>query len=328
MLEDQDVELFYQLFFPLLDFVNKEYRICPEFETIDEDVDQSAQKVVADYLWAYTRIIDIYLSETELPDEYAQIIAGWKQRKIGSFLLERHLKQGSVFISQDDYKVYMVKSYVCTWEELPGTEPLLLEATLIPFRGSIISDGMERAYPGYLGGCSREGLKRKYTSAKAKNEIYCSLEPKKEWKPARKKNWETVKSYVIQAAWAPDCYRHIRIGKQATLITLHTAILDAFDFDDDHCYVFHMNDRYRSKVDAYSSDALYMEGPSGCDVTLGQLRLKKGNQFKFRYDFGDEWCFQCKVLQELEEDTDIPALIESVGTAPDQYPPWDDGDEA
>ncbi len=89
MLEDQDAELFYQLFFPLLDFVNKEYRICPEFETIDEDVDQSAQKVVADYLWAHTRIIDIYLSETELPDEYAQIIAGWKQRKIGTFLLER-----------------------------------------------------------------------------------------------------------------------------------------------------------------------------------------------------------------------------------------------
>lgn len=91
-----------------------------------------------------------------------------------------------------------------------------------------------------------------------------------------KKNWEAVKSYVIQVEWAPDCYRHIRIGKQATLITLHTAILDAFDFDDDHCYVFYMNDRYRSKVDAYSSDALYMEGPSECDVTLGQLRLKRG----------------------------------------------------
>ena len=45
--------------------------------------------MVADYLWAHTRIIDIYLSETELPDEYAQIIAGWKQRKIGTFLLER-----------------------------------------------------------------------------------------------------------------------------------------------------------------------------------------------------------------------------------------------
>ena len=44
MLEEQDAELFYQLFFPLLDFVNKEYRMCPEFETMDEDVDQSAQK--------------------------------------------------------------------------------------------------------------------------------------------------------------------------------------------------------------------------------------------------------------------------------------------
>lgn len=324
MLEEQDAELFYQLFFPLLDFVNKEYRICPEFETIDEDVDPSAQKVVADYLWAHTRIIDIYLSERELPDEYAQIIAGWKQRKIGTFLLERHLKQGSVFISQDDFKVYMVKSYFDSWEELLGAEPMLLEATLIPFRGSIISDGMELTCPGYLGGYSREKLRRIYTSAKAKGEIRCSLEPKKEWKPPRKKNWEAVKSYVIQVEWAPDCYRHIRIGSQATLITLHKAILDALDFDDDHCYEFYMNDRYRSEVDAYSSDVIYIEGPSECDVTLRQLRLKKGNKFKFSYDFGDEWLFQCKVLQELNENTDAPAVIGSVGTAPEQYEPWDD----
>ena len=142
MLEEQDAELFYQLFFPLLDFVNKEYRIFPEFETIDEDVDPSAQKVVADYLWAHTRIIDIYLSETELPDEYAQIIAGWKQCKAGIFVLERHLQQGSVFISKSDHKVYMVKNRFSTWQELLGKAPVELVTTLLPFRDCAYSSGV------------------------------------------------------------------------------------------------------------------------------------------------------------------------------------------
>jgi len=34
-LEKQDAELFYQLWFPLLDFVNQKYRVCPGMGTID-----------------------------------------------------------------------------------------------------------------------------------------------------------------------------------------------------------------------------------------------------------------------------------------------------
>ena len=33
-LEQSDAELFYQLWFPQLDFVNKKYHVCPETETI------------------------------------------------------------------------------------------------------------------------------------------------------------------------------------------------------------------------------------------------------------------------------------------------------
>lgn len=44
------------------------------------------------------------------------------------------------------------------------------------------------------------------------------------------------------------------------------------------------------------------------------------------FDFGDEWRFQCLVLQELEEKTDIPAVIKAVGEPPEQYPSWEDDD--
>ncbi len=136
-----------------------------------------------------------------------------------------------------------------------------------------------------------------------------------------------MKSYVISASLGAGCYRHIRIGDQETLDRLHELILDAFDFDDDHAHAFFMDDRYWSDVRAYFSDYLDDGEKYSSDVTLRQLRLKKGDKFKFLFDFGDEWRFQCRVLRELEERTDIPGVIRTVGEAPEQYPDWEEDDE-
>lgn len=323
-LEEQDAELFDQLYFPLLTYVNKECQICPELETIDQGSDAEDTKVIADYLWAHTRILETYLSETELPEEHAQIIASWKQCKTGRFVVERHLKKGSVFISEDDYrKVYIVKGTHSTWEEVVGKAPVLVDTVLLPFRDCIISDRIVVTYPDLLWG-SREGYKRTYMRAKEGNAIISSLNSKKaEWHPRKKKATGTVESYEIKVDLRDDCYRVIRIGKQETLEDLSETILDAFDFDNDHCHAFFMDDRYWSKTNAYYSD--YMEEyDSSSDVTLWQLRLKKGEKFKYLFDFGDEWRFQCKVLRELEEKTDGPVVTQVVGKAPEQYPSWDD----
>lgn len=323
ILPEEDGDLFYDLLYPLFDFVNKEYRICPEFETIDEDTDTSAAKVIADYLWSHTRAIDFYLSEAELPDEYAQIIAGWKQCKAGVFVLGRHLQQGSVFISKSDHKVYMVKNRFSTWQELLGKAPVELVTTLLPFRDCIVSDGLLVPYSDYFSNGERRVLKSIYTEAKGKGNICFSLAPKKKWKPRKNVN---IESYVIQVDIGTDCCRHIRIRKQETLKTLHGAILDAFDFDDDHCHAFFMDNRYWSKANAYYSDGM----DTGCRMSykmpLRRLGLKKGDAFKYLFDFGDEWRFQCRVLQELEEKTDIPGVLKAVGEPPEQYPSWEDDD--
>ena len=95
-LEQSDAELFYQLWFPLLDFVNRKHHVCPETETIDQrqGVDTRNAKKIADYLWSHIEVIEKYLAAAELPNEYAQIVTGWKQRKSGRYILERHLKKG------------------------------------------------------------------------------------------------------------------------------------------------------------------------------------------------------------------------------------------
>ena len=176
-LEQSDAELFYRLWIPLLDFVNSKYHVCPETETIDQrqGVDARDAKAIADYLWSHTGVIEEYLAVAELPNEHAQIVAGWKQRKPGRHILERHLKKGSVFISVEDGAVYMVKGLFSTWAEMLGESPVLLDAVLIPFRGSIISDGLVVPYRICFGKGAREGFKEEYMNAKRNHTIRFSF---------------------------------------------------------------------------------------------------------------------------------------------------------
>ena len=136
-----------------------------------------------------------------------------------------------------------------------------------------------------------------------------------------------MKSYVISVSLGPGCYRHIQIGADETLDTLHYAILCAFEFDDDHAHAFFMDDRYWSDADAYYVHGMDDEEHYTDEVTLRQLQLKAGEKFKFLFDFGDEWRFQCKVLRELEEGTKRPKIIRAAGKAPAQYPSWDEEDD-
>ena len=129
-----------------------------------------------------------------------------------------------------------------------------------------------------------------------------------------------VRSYVISVSLAKGCYRHIRIPASATLYQLHKAILAAFGFEDDHAHAFFMDNCYWSPFDPYFSMKMRGDEILTTKRTLKKLNLHKGDKFKYVFDFGDEWRFQCKVLQELEEETDITAVIRAMGDAPEQYP--------
>lgn len=136
-------------------------------------------------------------------------------------------------------------------------------------------------------------------------------------------------SYVISVSLEASCYRHIQISKSATLYKLHEAILDAFEFVDDHAHAFFMDNKTWSQADAYYS--MKMGGYERLTKSrkLEQLNLAKGSRFKYVFDFGEEWRFQCKVLREWEEDTKVPVVIREVGEAPFQYgePDWYGEDE-
>lgn len=132
-------------------------------------------------------------------------------------------------------------------------------------------------------------------------------------------------SYVISVSLGTGCYRHIQISGKKTLDYFAGCILDAFNFDFDHLYSFFMDNKWWSQINAYNSP--YSEElPYADQIKLSQLKLSKGQAFKFLFDYGDEWRFQCKVLRVLDEDTPEPLIIRAVGEAPEQYPCYDEDD--
>lgn len=130
-------------------------------------------------------------------------------------------------------------------------------------------------------------------------------------------------SYVISVSQRTGCYRHIKIPITASLYKLHKAIIDAFEFDDDHEHAFFMDNRVWSHEASFFSSQMRPGDLTTRKCKIEKLGLSKGDKFKYLFDFGDEWVFQCKVLQILDEATPKPVVVRSVGEAPEQYPEFD-----
>ena len=171
ILSEADAKLFFELWLGLLDYVNKKCQVNPQLPEISPKVSLPIKQImkVSDWLWEHPNEIDSYLSEnSHLSIEHQEIVRGWKGFVWGSFIVERHLKKGSVFISSQTLKVYLVKGITTPWDILLRHEslPVMLEATLIPFRDIVISDGLVRPHDLIFGGGMKQELKDIYMTAK------------------------------------------------------------------------------------------------------------------------------------------------------------------
>ena len=136
-----------------------------------------------------------------------------------------------------------------------------------------------------------------------------------------------VEAWIISVKFRKGCYRHIQIPKTKTLAELADVILWSFDFENDHAHAFFMDNVAWSHADSYflsfvSDDVeeRYTE-----NVYLDILSVKQ--KFKFIFDFGDEWCFECQVLREIAAEDEEAYIVREVGTPPEQYPDYDSFDD-
>ena len=138
-----------------------------------------------------------------------------------------------------------------------------------------------------------------------------------------------AKSLVLSISVGTGCYRHIQISEIATLQNLSNAILDAFDFDDDHLHSFFMSNRAWDKDTEYVCPYGELDGAPGFTnkVKLSKFRLAKGAKFLYLYDYGDEWRFQINVLRVIDEPTASPIILKSVGNISQYGDDEDDEDD-
>ncbi|MDO4328512.1 MAG: hypothetical protein Q4C66_04150 [Lachnospiraceae bacterium] len=83
-----------------------------------------------------------------------------------------------------------------------------------------------------------------------------------------------------------------------------------------------MDNQAWSQWDCYYAKGLEKNDRTTDRYRLDQVGLHKEMKFKYIFDFGDEWTFQCKVLRIVEGRTLKPLVVRSKGAAPDQYGGW------
>ncbi|MCD8118079.1 MAG: hypothetical protein LUE29_01065 [Lachnospiraceae bacterium] len=179
-LSESDAKLFYDLWKPLLDYTNARFHVNDLKDiTHAESLEPEEVKKIANVLWDHVEAIDDYLESDGkgLSDEEKGIVSGWKRCVKGRFIIERHLKSGSILISMEDGRVYRVSGIISSWEEIffYMDPPILIQATLLPFKDVIISDGLHMMYPVIIGGNMKRSFKDTYMEAKKGGMLYTKL---------------------------------------------------------------------------------------------------------------------------------------------------------
>ena len=117
--------------------------------------------------------------------------------------------------------------------------------------------------------------------------------------------------------------RSYRIGGSATLDDLAMLILESVNFDFEHLYQFNIDSKSIFKGTEYCR---VPQSPKEkkTKTKLYDLGFKKGMPFVFLYDYGDEWIFQLRVDEILDDSGNIVPSVDAAEGEVEQYPSYDD----
>jgi hypothetical protein len=189
-MSEKDVELFFDLMWPLQYYVNQRLNLLADLDSIADYTKCSVEEKykVRNALFADKTLIDNFISENPqgLSKDHLAIVSTWKQAVHGNFHIERFLKRYAILI-QDD-KVYGVLGLHQGLEELiHGSHlPLYVETVLLPFQECIVYDGVISSFNLHFGGGIKRRLKETYLKAKQNQRIIETLHPAKPVSPQKK----------------------------------------------------------------------------------------------------------------------------------------------
>ena len=128
-----------------------------------------------DRLFDEPALIDAYVAEN--PDALSSAdleqVGAWRRFVRGEFMAERDLKRHTIFLRQDKnptaYGVLSLTEEIV--DLLPMPLPTLVDAVLLPWRGTIVCDGIIRCSRVHLGAGIRREMRDAYREAKERGVV-------------------------------------------------------------------------------------------------------------------------------------------------------------
>ncbi len=214
-LAPEEIKLFYKLRFALLAYTNRHLNIIPGVTAADEIGRQPGEKILAlrDALNERMDLLERFVAENPegFSDEELAIVASWRHQISGDFYIMRYLKSYTVFMNaRGDPHLYGVLALFDPIEKVVrgAPLPLLVQATLLPFRGRIVYDGLLSPYRVQFGRNFSASLNQQYNRLKEREgiieqlvgpsgepQIRTSLDRKAPRKPAQ--DWRPIVDNIV-----------------------------------------------------------------------------------------------------------------------------------
>lgn len=177
-LSTEDARLFFKLFLAILAYTNRQLSVVPKVSRPTDLYKLGTERTakIRDALYAHPDMFDRFIAENPegFTPEELNIIAWWKHRISGEFYLMRYLKKYAVFMpAKKADHLYGVLGLFDPIQEVVRGQPLpvLLQTTLLPFKGLIIYDGIVAPYSVLFGKGIRVELDATYNRLKQKKGI-------------------------------------------------------------------------------------------------------------------------------------------------------------
>ena len=147
----KESKLFYKLYFALLDFTNKKYKLKPNYKIYNQ-VGLNPYEItdIIDKFWENKDlvILEFCMSNPyKLNSTEIKLIEGFKKGLKDRFIIAKYEKEYTAFMSKD--KIYMVKGLNDNIDNIISYKnlPCFTETALIQFQDTIVYDGILSSYP-------------------------------------------------------------------------------------------------------------------------------------------------------------------------------------
>lgn len=151
LLNETQIDRFYELMTPLLVYVNERtHTLDPKVrKNLEHFYNPKAENALRVALWQSPHLLVDYLNDNpfNINDEDLAVVANWQNFRFGDFTLCKVIRGLGIFLSHDDPQCfYSVYPLIEPFRNLLPEIPIVVRTALIPFDGVIVYDGSMASY--------------------------------------------------------------------------------------------------------------------------------------------------------------------------------------